>query len=106
MAALHGPLPDALDVTIHHCPVPGVSVTPGAMEHVPVPLAQPACAFVYVVRMRSGDLRDLHSFPARRSSDLFHVKVGVAVVMLPDGATSVAGPGGATTLFTVTATAA
>jgi len=43
---LQGPLPDALDVTTHHCPAPGFSTTPGAIEHVPVPLAQPTCAAV------------------------------------------------------------
>src|SRR6059036_495412 len=94
LALLHGPLPDALEVTIHHWPAPGLSVTPGAMEHVPVPLAQPACALVYVVRMRPPELSSTHSRYAVAAATAFHVKVGVAVVMLPDGATSVAGPGG------------
>src|SRR5437773_1104521 len=43
---LRGPLPEALEVTTHHWPAPGFSVMPGASEHVPVPLAQPACAAV------------------------------------------------------------
>src|SRR5256885_17097503 len=59
--ALHGPLPDALLVTIHHWPAPGVSSTLGVIEHVPVPPAQPACAAVYVVRMRPPELSSTHS---------------------------------------------
>ena len=94
MAALHGPLPEALDVTMYHCPAPGLSATPGAMEHVPVPLAQPACALVYVVRRRPPELSSTHSRYAVAVATAFHVKVGVAVAMLPDGATSVATPGG------------
>src|SRR5947199_9352377 len=43
---LQGPLPEALEVTTHHCPAPGFRTRPGASEHVPVPLAQPACAAV------------------------------------------------------------
>src|SRR5438128_4520596 len=41
---LQGPLPEALEVTTHHWPAPGFRTRPGASEHVPVPLAQPACA--------------------------------------------------------------
>jgi len=43
---LQGPLPEALEVTIHHWPAPGFQDEPGASEHMPVPLAQPACAAV------------------------------------------------------------
>src|SRR5437867_11347934 len=48
--ALHGPLPAALLVTIHHWPAPGVSSTLGVSERVPVPLAPPACAAGSIVR--------------------------------------------------------
>src|SRR2546425_11660075 len=58
---LHGPLPDALFVTIHHWPAPELSVTPGVSEHIPVPLAQPACAALYHVRMRPPELSSSHS---------------------------------------------
>src|SRR2546428_235436 len=43
---LQGPLPEALEVTTHHWPAPGFSTRPGASEHMPIPLAQPACAAV------------------------------------------------------------
>ncbi len=43
---LQGPLPEALEVTTHHWPAPGFRTRPGASEHVPVPLEQPACARV------------------------------------------------------------
>src|SRR5207253_267719 len=59
--ALHGPLPDAFAVITHHCPLPGLSTTPGVIEHVPDPLAQPACAAVYVVRMRPPVASSTHS---------------------------------------------
>src|SRR5438445_13116517 len=58
---LHGPLPDALFVTIHHWPAPGLSVTLGVREHIPVPLAHPACAAVYHFRMRPPELSSSHS---------------------------------------------
>src|SRR2546426_278550 len=91
---LHGPLPEALEVTTHHWPAPGFSATPGAMEHVPVPLAQPACAAVYIVRMRPPELSSTQSRYCVAVATAFQVKVGVAVAMLPEGATSVAAPGG------------
>src|SRR5213594_127012 len=94
LALLHGPLPDALEVTIHHWPAPGFSATPGAMEHVPVPLAQPACAAVYVVRMRPPELSSTQSRYCVAFATAFQVKVGVAVAMLPEGATRVAAGGG------------
>src|SRR2546425_266609 len=94
MAALQGPWPVALDVTIHHWPGPGVSVTPGFSEHVPVPLAQPAWAAVYVVRMRPPELASSERWSFVAVVAALLVKVGVAVVMVPDGDTSVAGPGG------------
>ena len=64
------------------------------MEHVPVPLAQPAWTAVYVVRMRPPELSSTHSRYAVAPGTAFHVKVGVCVAMLPDGATSVAAAGG------------
>src|SRR5258705_13971204 len=57
--------------------------------------------------MRPPELSSTHSRYPVAAATAFHVKVGVAVAMLPDGASSVAGPGGTTTtLLTVTATAA
>src|SRR3989441_3573960 len=91
---LHGPLPDALEVTTHHWPAPGFSATPGAMEHVPVPLAQPACAAVYIVRMRPPELSSTHRRYCVAPAAAFHVYVGVLVAMLPEGATRVAAGGG------------
>ena len=61
---------------------------------------------MYVVRRRPPELSSTHSRYCVAPTTAFHVKVGVAFVMLPDGATSVAAPGGATTLLTVTAIAA
>src|SRR5437773_1844823 len=58
---LHGPLPDALFVTIHHWPAPGVSTTGSVSEHVPVPLAQPASVAVYHCRRRPPELSSSHS---------------------------------------------
>src|SRR5947209_1719579 len=92
--ALHGPLPDPLIVTIHHWPAPGVSSTLGVSEHVPVPLAQPACAAVYVVRMRPPELSSTQSRYCVAPAAAFHVYVGVFVARLPGGATRVAAPGG------------
>src|SRR5437899_11952140 len=43
-ALLQGPLPDALEVTTHHWPAPAFRPRPGASEHVPLPITQPACA--------------------------------------------------------------
>src|SRR5439155_1652224 len=39
---LQGPLPHALDVRIHHRPAPGFCFGLGSIEHVPLPVAQPA----------------------------------------------------------------
>src|SRR2546428_3795136 len=58
---LHGPLPDALFVTVHHWPAPELRVTPGVSEHIPVPLAQPACAALYHRRIRPPELSSSHS---------------------------------------------
>src|SRR5438445_11881251 len=91
---LHGPLPDALFVTIHHWPAPELSVTPGVSEHIPVPLAQPACAALYHVRIRQPELSSSHSRYCVAVATAFHVNVGVDVAMLPAGAISVAAPGG------------
>src|SRR2546425_6242604 len=91
---LHGPWPDALFVTIHHRPAPELSVTPGVSAHVPMPLAQPACAALYHVRMRPPELSSSHSRYCVALATAFHVNVGVDVAMLPAGATSVAAPGG------------
>src|SRR5947209_2187584 len=91
---LHGPLPDALFVTIHHWPAPELSVTPGVSEHIPVPLAQPACAALYHLRIRPPELSSSHSRYCVAVATAFHVNVGVDVAMLPAGATRVAGPGG------------
>src|SRR5258705_498422 len=94
MAGREGPLSEALAVTMYHWPAPGVSTTVGVSEHVPVPLVQPACAAVYDVRMRPPELSSTHSRYWVAPATAFQVYVGVAVVMLPDGATSVAAPGG------------
>src|SRR5436190_407897 len=59
--ALHGPLPEALAVTIHHWPAPGVSSTLGVSEHAPVPPAQPAWVAVYHCRMRPPELSSTHN---------------------------------------------
>src|SRR5437773_10622306 len=59
--ALHGPLPDALAVTIHHWPAPGVSSTLGVSEHAPLPPAQPACAAVYHRRIGPPAVPSLHN---------------------------------------------
>src|SRR5436309_8747534 len=91
---LHGPLPDALFVTIHHWPAPELSVTPGVSAHVPMPLAQPACAAVYHCRMRPPELSSSHSRYCVAPATAVQVYVGVVIVMLPAGASSVAGPGG------------
>src|SRR2546426_749832 len=91
---LHGPLPDALFVTIHHWPTPGLSTTASVSEHVPVPLAQPASVAVYHCRRRPPELSSSHSRYCVAPATAFQVYVGVVVAMLPDGASSVAGPGG------------
>src|SRR6266850_1330188 len=91
---LQGPLPEALEVTTHHWPAPGFSTTPGAIEHVPVPLAQPTCAAVYVVRRRPPELSSTQSRYAVALATAFQVKVGMVVAMLPEGATRVAAGGG------------
>src|SRR2546425_5132858 len=74
---LHGPLPDALPVTTHHWPAPEASTTLGVTEHVPVPLAQPTCAAVYVVRMRPPELSSTHRRYCVAPAAAFHVYVGV-----------------------------
>src|SRR5437870_5714490 len=94
LPALHGPLPDAVFVTIHHWPAPELSVTPGVSEHIPVPLAQPACAALYHLRIRPPELSSSHSRYCVAVATAFHVNVGVDVAMLPAGAISVAAPGG------------
>src|SRR5438128_10764896 len=43
---LQGPLPDALEVTTHHCPAPGFSTRPGASAQVPMPSSQARCVRV------------------------------------------------------------
>src|SRR5436190_56713 len=91
---LHGPLPDALFVTIHHWPAPGVSVTLGVSEHVPIPLAQLACSAVYHCRIRPPELSSSHSKYCVALATAFHVNVGVGVAIAPVGDTSVAAPGG------------
>src|SRR5437867_4128054 len=91
---LAGPLPDALDVTTHHCPAPGFSVALETIEHAPAPLAQPACAPVYVVRMRPPELSSTQSMYCVALATAFQLKVGVLLAMLPEGATSVAAVGG------------
>src|SRR2546425_205906 len=92
--ALHGPLPAALLVTIHHGPAPGDSSTLTVRDPVPVPLAQPASAAVYHCRRRPPELSSSHSRYCVAPATAFQVYVGVVVAMLPDGASSVAGPGG------------
>ncbi len=48
MLALQGPLPAAFQPFIHHVYVlPGMSVTSGEIEQVPVPLTHPTSAAVY-----------------------------------------------------------
>src|SRR3989441_8363686 len=91
---LHGPLPDALPDTPHHTPAPEASTPLGVSEHVPVPLAQPACAAVYVVLMRPPELSSTHRRYWVAPATAFHVYVGVLVARLPEGATRVAAPGG------------
>src|SRR2546429_365526 len=71
--ALHGPLPEALAVTIHHCPAPGVSSTLGVSEHVPVPPAQPAWVAVYHCRMRPPELSSTHNRYCVALATAFHV---------------------------------
>src|SRR3989454_332730 len=93
-ALLHGPLPDALFVTIHHWPAPGVSTTGSVSEHVPVPLAQPASVAVYHCRRRPPELSSSHSRYCVAPATAVQVYVGVVVAMLPAGASSVAAPGG------------
>src|SRR5439155_1017876 len=84
----------ALFVTIHHWPAPGFNVTLGVREHIPVPLAQPACAAVYHCRTRPPELSSSDSRYCVVPTTASQVNVGVDVAMLPDGATRVAGPGG------------
>src|SRR5437867_3195363 len=91
---LHGPLPDALFVTIHHWPAPGVSTTGSVSEHVPVPLAQPASVAVYHCRRRPPELSSSHSRYCVARATAVQVEVGVVVAMLPAGVTRVAAPGG------------
>src|SRR5438093_1358380 len=91
---LHGPLPDALFVTIHHWPAPELSVTPGVSEHVPVPPAQLACSAVYHCRMRPPELSSSHSKYCVALATAFHMNVGVGVAIVPVGDTSDAAPGG------------
>src|SRR5436190_1390066 len=71
--ALHGPLPDALVVTIHHWPAPGVSSTLGVSEHAPVPPAQPAWVAVYHCRMRPPELSSTHNRYCVALATAFHV---------------------------------
>src|SRR2546425_1085665 len=71
--ALHGPLPEALPVTIHHCPAPGVSSTLGVSEHVPVPPVQPAWVAVYHCRMRPPELSSTHNRYCVALATAFHV---------------------------------
>src|SRR5207249_1819488 len=91
---LQGPLPEALDVTPPRRPAARFSTTPGAIEHAPAPLAQPACAPVYVVRMRPPELSSTQSMYCVALATAFQLKVGVLLAMLPEGATSVAAAGG------------
>src|SRR2546422_2064784 len=79
---LQGPLPEALDVTTHHCPAPGFSVALETIEHAPAPLAQPACAPVYVVRMRPPELSSTQSMYCVALATAFQLKVGVLLAML------------------------
>src|SRR2546422_617099 len=72
-AALHGPLPEALAVTIHHWPAPGVSSRLGVSEHVPVPPAQPAWVAVYHCRMRPPELSSTHNRYCVALATAFHV---------------------------------
>src|SRR5437773_673949 len=71
--ALHGPLPEALPVTIHHWPAPGVSSTLGVSEHAPVPPAQPAWVAVYHCRMRPPELSSTHNRYCVALATAFHV---------------------------------
>src|SRR5439155_384807 len=71
--ARHGRLPDALFVTIHHWPAPGVSSTLGVSEHVPVPPAQPASVAVYHCRMRPPELSSTHNRYCVALATAFHV---------------------------------
>src|SRR5439155_343462 len=87
------PLPDALFVTIHHWPAPGVSTTGSVSEHVPVPLAQPASVAVYHCRRRPPELSSSHSRYCVAPATAVQVYVGVVVAMRPAGASSVAAPG-------------
>src|SRR2546426_11961769 len=64
-------------------------------EPAPHGLAQPACAPVYVVRMRPPELSSTQSMYCVALATAFQLKVGVLLAMLPEGATSVAAPGGA-----------
>src|SRR2546422_246851 len=77
---------------------------PGAMEHRPVPLAQPTCADVYHCRMRPPELSSTQSRYCVAVATAFHTKVGVVTARVPVGATSVVAPGGLMTLLTVMAT--
>src|SRR5437867_1165608 len=72
-AARHGPWPDALAVTIHHWPAPGVSSTLGVSEHAPVPPAQPAWVAVYHCRMRPPELSSTHNRYCVALATAFHV---------------------------------
>src|SRR3989449_1023406 len=74
--ALPRPLPDALPVTIHHWPAPGVSTTGSVSEHVPVPLAQPASVAVYHCRRRPPELSSSHSRYCVAPATAFQVYVG------------------------------
>src|SRR5437867_3774214 len=91
---LHGPLPDALFVTIHHWPAPGVSTTGSVSEHVRSAERRAGCAAVYRGRMRPPELSSSHRRYCVAIATAFLMDVGVDVVMLPAGASSVAGPGG------------
>src|SRR2546428_224087 len=91
---LHGPLPDALFVTIHHWPAPGLSVTLGVRSEVRRAVAEPRSRGSSHHRIRPPELSSTHSRYCAALATAVHVNVGVDVAMLPVGATRVAGPGG------------
>src|SRR5947199_169791 len=90
--ALHGPLPEALAVTIHHWPAPGVSSTLGVSEHVPVPPAQPAWVAVYHCRMRPPELSSTQRRYCVALATARRASVGVVVAIMPCGVTRAAAP--------------
>src|SRR2546422_74420 len=94
-SALHERPPRAAeDGTDQRRPGPGGSSALEPMQQEQVPVAQPTCAAVWVVRMVPPKRASTRGMPGVAPATAFQVNVGVPVAMLPDGASRVAAPGG------------